>query len=355
MRKLATESSTHRAMLLKDGFSSLRFTRSLYSHHRIESTNNPAASEGTCINCVEKPCWVYSKAELNPKILNGLPYSTSKEVCPTQAISTTNRGIKINPNSCLGCGICSSRCPIGGISLNPERFTAQVNQQPSDLFEEFTTDSLPKLSNVTSKILFWEQEDYPIRKGHSNFFHSRLASLKKVNTDLTVTVVRNFCLSLNIPCKVRASGNHDNRIDFIARDSSTFILGIVNLRTRQKQEILESVRRILDNMATLFMRHNIALQHQTPLLFIEKFPNKRTDFYEVLRDISKVLEIEVRIISVHHLFCLLNLGGELTPDFLSQLVLSDNNLSLQEKFKSVYPKIEAADPEFNGSFYGPLK
>lgn len=46
-------------------------------------------------------------------------------VCPASAITANGDGIKIvNEDKCLGCRMCEIACPVGAISVNPEKGVA---------------------------------------------------------------------------------------------------------------------------------------------------------------------------------------------------------------------------------------
>ena len=77
----------------------------------------------SCLNCFDIPCMKFKEYEVSPLNFQGYPADTDLNVCATGAIffNDLTHAPEINPESCITCGVCASRCPIGAISLSDTR------------------------------------------------------------------------------------------------------------------------------------------------------------------------------------------------------------------------------------------
>ena len=117
MRKLTEKKQTKPALKLKDSNITIDINRTLYSENEVIDNVNGLKSRAVCINCEEKPCYKYSKDEIDPLIISGLTYNNSQLVCPTNAINIEESVIKISRDQCIGCGLCSQRSQLENINI----------------------------------------------------------------------------------------------------------------------------------------------------------------------------------------------------------------------------------------------
>jgi hypothetical protein len=69
--------------------------------------------------------------------------------------------------------------------------------------------------------------------------------------------------------------------------------------------VLESPRALLEDVAVLHSRYGYAVDGIDPVSIILSFPNVRSDYYQVIRDIEKVLGLRCRTITVGALVAML--------------------------------------------------
>jgi hypothetical protein len=118
--------------------------------------------------------------------------------------------------------------------------------------------------------------------------------------------------------------------------------------------ILDAPRNLLDDYAVLVNRRKIAKSNLVPLVICWDLPNNRTDYWNVVKDINKVLSIKIKTCSLLALF-LLYWSNEKIDFFDDSFYLdSDNNrLTIVEKIASQYI---TSIPTINKlGFFAPIK
>ncbi|MFL9950157.1 4Fe-4S binding protein [Paraburkholderia agricolaris] len=93
------------------------------------------STEATCVYCVDAPCVNYQIEEVRAAALPDFPADRNTAVCATSALTRPGEvgAPTVDPEACVSCGVCASRCPVGAIFLSP---TAVVNDVASEIFVE---------------------------------------------------------------------------------------------------------------------------------------------------------------------------------------------------------------------------
>lgn len=248
---------------------------------------------GCCCNCKEKFCISYNSKELHSDFFNSFPHNTSHRVCPTDAISISGDNAVIDGSKCIGCGICLHRCPFSAFALNTITGKCFVQDNKIRVSDSIASQErqIEKIHTLPCEISYF-QVSVPFINDNS---------LQIINnTDSPEIIVRNFLINLHFPANVNAQGNQHNRIEFFALIDEKFLIG----ECETNNDVLSVSRRILDDLAVLVSRYSISLEDIIPLAVINRLPNKRTDFYEVIEDIKKVIGVQINTISYACLFFL---------------------------------------------------
>lgn len=305
---------------------------------------------GACCNCKDKRCANYSAKELFANHFEGFPKNPTQRVCPVQAISFDANGrAKINNDACIMCGLCVYRCPFAAIQFSIKDNKCHVNT---------TLDSSYTVANeleqkVQERVLTSLPKIIRFNKIPTLFNDRYLESLKssiKNFSDLSEIIVRNTLLNLDYNCNTNVQGNVHLRIEFFADKNKKFIIGESEI-SKNAQDTLSVIRRILDDVAVLVNRHNFPKDDILPLAVLEVLPNKRTDYYEVMSDVFNVLDIQIYTITYHILFILHLLQIELSDEVISSFVVNKHNTSLLDTASNIIKDLSIIDESVNTSYY----
>lgn len=253
------------------------------------------AGVGTCLGCGNAPCMEKDDSELALfGALDAFPGNPSRDVCPTGAIrwNGDNSAAVVVANDCMGCGLCISRCPYGAISLADGQ-TARV--------ETTDPDKLVSMGQASGK------HPEVRRSGRISRLDAPAASnLPASVTELvdsrTTLLVRNLLNEVGLNARTRRPGDTNMRIDAVgfSRRERPFVAEI-----ETGADVLESPRALLEDVAVLHSRYGYAVDGIDPISIILSFPNIRSEYYQVIRDIEKVLGLRCRTITIGALVALL--------------------------------------------------
>ena len=136
--------------------------------------------------------------------------------------------------------------------------------------------------------------------------------------------VRNVFLCLSLPARAGVPGDTNSRADLIV--DLGVKLGIGELE--QNTDVIDSVRRLLADVAIAVSRGRIEADAIVPLVVCVNLPNRRSDYYELIRNVKGGLGLAIHTISVPTLLALLYLDLD-HLDIADRFLLDDNNHSLE--------------------------
>ncbi|MBS3990455.1 MAG: 4Fe-4S binding protein [Erysipelothrix sp.] len=258
---------------------------------------------GACISCTFPTCIKYHSNEVKNSLTDMFSSDLSEYVCAVDAIKWPSNldTPLIDENSCINCGVCALRCPIGAIYLTEthavvndnseiEYEIVEINENSSIKFEE----QLQKLSRVPRKgTLILES---------SHVLETQISKIVEIsrNSNFVNLLVRNMMISLGVDVSISRQGDVYNRIDGVTRFDAGF--GIVEIEIGK--DALSLPRAILDDIAGLVSMHQFNLLELHPLVIMLSLPNERSEYWRVIKDIKKVIGLEINTITLHVLFLL---------------------------------------------------
>lgn len=307
--------------------------------------------KGSCAKCVQQFCRQYQRSELYSEQFNAFPKNSSSRVCPVDAIKIGSDGIaQIDASTCVKCGLCLHRCPYSAIQLSVSKNTCAVNPQglPLEACEQYdANDQIETIRTIQKTIGF-----KVIPTSFSEAYTTSIREAVYANRDVSEIIVRNTLTNLGCLCNVNAPGNNHIRIEFFAESEDDVIIGESEITNT---DTLSVTRRILDDLAVLISRYGYSKEAILPLAVINGLPNKRTDYYEVVEDIDKVLGIKVATVTYHILFVLNLFNIHLDAERLSSFFITRANDNLLVPMKSLIKNIDVIDKNINTPHYTPVK
>lgn len=256
---------------------------------------------GSCLGCGHAPCMEKDLSELAlATALEEYPGDPNVAVCPTDAISwdDQNSVIGIDQDACVGCGLCVVRCPYGAISLDRLSNAAVVINDPSSLITlgaSSGTHPKPKASGSVADTTAPALQNLP-------------RTVEGLNDARATLLVRNVLHELGLNARVRRRGDTNMRIDAVGytRTERPFVAEI-----ELSGYVLESPRALLEDVAIMNARYGFAVADIDAVSIVLAFPNVRSEYYQVFRDIEAVLGIRCRTLTLGAMIALLWKGTTL--------------------------------------------
>ena len=313
---------------------------------------NDTFSLGSCIACANKTCMSYNTAEMHTPSFMAFPHNTSTRVCPVDAISVIHeKGFAaIDTEVCIGCGLCLQRCPVAAIQFDMNGGKCAINIDESFLVQCEPSEQenfLDEMSRVSKRIGYTK---IPVEASDS--YLSKIHSTAKGRSDVADIILRNYFINLGIPCNINAKGNNHMRTKFFAEDGDLVLFGESN---DENGATLSLPRRIMDDYAVLTARHGFSRDKLVSLAIINGLPNKRTDYYEVIKDVKNILGFQIHTITYHILFILNILNKKLAIRDFTKFVVDKDVQNLVPGMKELINDIEQIDESTNSYHYSPEK
>lgn len=250
---------------------------------------------GTCLGCHDAPCMFLSKEDLAlPDPLKEFPGDPARDVCPTRAISWDDdrEAVRVDADLCIGCGLCIVRCPYGALASTTEGKAIVEASDPDRLTTSPTAEGKEGKHPNPERI----GRVGSIRAPSMQAMPDSIRGLGKLES---TQLVRNLLVASGGRCRTRRRGDTNIRMDGV--------LGLTDgrfgvLEIEFTSSVLESPRALLEDVAVLHGRYGIEVATIDPISIILSLPNERSEYFQVVADIEKVLGIRCRTITVGALF-----------------------------------------------------
>ena len=263
-------------------------------------------SFGSCIRCTNPPCIEYAPSELKLPIFEDFPADQNNNICPTSAISwlPEDEAPKINPEDCISCGICISRCPVRAIYFDGNK--PKINDLSNKHFvlggvisnSENTLESWRKFDEVEEKGSYQIENDLLLKTFRNEFQEI----CKRQVAQFPNHLARNLLIALGIGAAMRRRGDNNIRMDLILGPPG------INFGTGEVEfgyGVLDSPRNILDDIAVLVGRYELSKNDIIPLIVCLDFPNQRSEYWQFIKDVKDVLNVKINSATIGGLVLLL--------------------------------------------------
>jgi ferredoxin len=237
--------------------------------------------DSVCIHCNEFSC-IKNDNELDSFL--DLKNSQNYNICPTDAIKMSYSGIiEVDNEACIGCGLCVTSCPVGAIYLN-KNHVAVINYDSDEI--HYTNSSISfKNQNI-------QYENEVIRESEEHLSHI----IKRINDmDFKITTINSLVFTglnkLNLPTYLTRVGDVNTRMDAVGLYDDKNVVIEIELSAN-----LDSPRDVLDDVAVFCSRNSVDKNNVSGAIVLPEFPNKRTEFWELISDIKDVVDVDISVI-----------------------------------------------------------
>lgn len=288
----------------------------------------------SCIGCADEPCRILANKERTIDAVDAFAGDTSSAVCPVKAI-TWDPGVeapKIDPTVCIGCGICVARCPVGAISVR-DNVAVVAAAEPTSANSrlstaEFSSGQAQQRKQIAIIPKYELQE--PILDDVEVVRVT--TALTKASDVIQKAAVRSVLVAAGCSVSLSRKGDVHTRMDG-AYSTSDGVRG--SLEVEFGLDSLEAVRASLDDVAVLNSRYDLPKEMQTPIVVCGELPRERQGYWQVVRDIYRVLDIKVRTATMGSLLLLVWNGKSLTAAILDELTPHFESTSIREHIEAV--------------------
>lgn len=264
---------------------------------KLESTlvlmDDGTSGRGTCLGCGDAPCKSFLAAELSLHgLLKDFPSDPTTEVCPTNAIDWDyNKNVSIVvTEDCISCGLCIARCPYGAIYLTESGAVVEA-EDPDCLTVENSQEKIqPKHPKVERRGIIG-----PLRDRSMKNIPKVLLNQEILNNIQSSRFVRNLLIQCGFLCNINRSGDTNVRIDGVLDLSNEKCVGVIEIELRDPIEI---PRLFLEDIVVANRIFGVSKEKIHPIAVLTKLPNLRSEYYRVIDDIEKILNIRCRTITV---------------------------------------------------------
>lgn len=291
------------------------------------------AGRATCLGCHDAPCMeLEAPSNLDGELM--FPSDPSRDVCPTDAINwnATGEMPTIEAESCIGCGLCAVNCPYGAISLSPDGIAVVETDDPDGITAPVEEAAAPHVRTVREGALGsatdWFARELP-------------AVVEDLNDTQTTRLSRNMLTLCGVVANMRRKGDTNIRMDGLLRFDSGQI-GVVELETGK--DVLESPRALLEDIAVLHNRFGMDMADIVPVSMIGRLPNVRTEYYQVIDDIKKVLNIKCRTLTLGALGMLMWHFGTLAELQGELFITTAGETDLYPSLAQLIPDLPTTEP-----------
>lgn len=262
-----------------------------------------------CIGCIDQPCLKLSETEICCEEFPDFAYERNNSVCPLDAISWDydSETPIIDNDRCIRCGLCAARCRVGAIYRSNGRMKASTLTEETPYWASLPLNDdtirqqemqLALIDNIAWKHQYVNESDDIMKQLYSSL--SRIDGRSMVPNLL----VRNLLICLGYKCAIRRAGDVYTRMDavYAGRPDWNESMGVIEIEFGR--DTLDASRNILDDIAVLHSRSHIDKEDNSALVVCLSFPNKRQGYFQVIKDISRVLGLTIQTLSVGALLML---------------------------------------------------
>lgn len=297
-----------------------------------------------CINCINPKCMSLNDEDIECVEFPDIAHDMSKYLCPVNAIKSGAEQVVIDEEKCIGCGLCVTSCPVGAIYLKDGK--ARVSRADKKELDILSVD----VTGIQKQKMFLEENDTVNKAGIIQKESERIIGcicdeIKRMTQEEQNILARNLLIKLGNHATLARQGNVYMRMDGFYSNKKQF--GVVEIETGA--DMLDVSRAILDDVAVVNVRYDVDKNKNHPLAIVLSLPNKRTDYWQVLKDIRDIVEMPIGTITFGALLILL-WNNKAVCDFDRFYVDVDNS-----SIRSAVSELVGRSINVGDGFYGVLE
>ena len=238
-----------------------------------------------CLICPDEPCRQFGDDEVG----NG----NVQDVCPVDAIGSPQNmeGPSIS-STCIECGLCVMRCPVGALSIS-SRGVKVARPQPDAAVPSSSNDAFIQARNRQVARTDWTEKDR-----HSAAERIR-KSLEDEKQDVFYGLVARLFVASGFPAWLPPRGDTSNRIDLILIDDLDSTPVEIKSRVESPSVNVKSVQQALENKVIIDERGFApTLRDSSSLVVGFDYPPVRSDVTELISDVRVAFGVSIGIVSV---------------------------------------------------------
>ena len=266
--------------------------RSLWSQTQLTAVSGETFISA-CLACPDQKCAKYTDSELSKVARLASPFAPDPVVCPTSAINPGDDGIMaIAEESCMGCGLCVVRCPVGAIHLDRLSSAARVARpsSPHYALRRMSTDEFETYrANLAGKI---PSESAP--------FHDAFRVQAQMRRALQIfesaagqkvlrLLARNMFLIGGAAARLKNVGDNNAAVELLVDGGNELLI----IEVEPSTDVLDAVRRVVAGSAIAIARLGADRSILSTAVVVPKLPNERVEFYRVAQNVHDRLGLTV--------------------------------------------------------------
>lgn len=258
----------------------------------VINQENDISYIAACINCINPHCMRLDKEEITCSSFTSISPDMNLAVCPVDAIQIGDKRIEIKQTKCIGCGMCVQRCPVGALYLKSGKATHNDNPNAPRNEMSVTKRSISIQEEYLDKLGRLEKSGI-LRKENDTVMTDIYNKISHLSQEQQNILARNMMICLGGWASLSRQGNVYMRMDGFYQTVDQY--GVVEIETGL--EMLDVSRALLDDVAVVHARYGIQIDNNHPLAICLGLPNKRTDYWQVIKDILKITHLQINTVT----------------------------------------------------------
>ena len=302
-------------------------TRSLWLRTTL-TTNADQRFASACLGCPDQRCARFTDAELGRETRVASPFAPDPAVCPTNALTRGGDGVMaVSADSCMGCGLCVVRCPVGAIHLEVGSAVARVERPAAAHYERRFVTPDEFVSDRTALASMIPSEAAPFHDASEVRSQVRRATPMvegAMGQRALRMLTRNTFLLGGSAARLRNVGDNNAPAELLVDAGGDLLVVEVEPST----DVPDAVRRAVAGSAIAVARLGADRSEVSAVVVVPRLPNMRVEYYRVAQDVHDRLGLAVYGLPLALLLLAVRAGGGDLGNALGHFCYVDGSVDL---------------------------